>query len=154
MGYVRRRPVTCETCGNCKESQQARFCKKCAAERRRDRKRYYIERYVSGKQAEASARYFAKPEKRVRQQLYSRGKQGLPPPTRPSPATCELCGEPERRVTNGRRHSLALDHCHETGIFRGWLCFKCNCALGKFGDSLAGLRRAVAYLEKAYGETT
>ena len=30
---------------------------------------------------------------------------------------CQACGE--QRV-------LCLDHCHETGRFRGWICHPCN----------------------------
>ena len=59
-------------------------------------------------------------------------------------ARCHICmstGE-EKRVR------LHLDHCHRTKMIRGWLCGKCNRALGFLGDSLPILRKAVAYLEK------
>jgi Autographiviridae endonuclease VII len=42
---------------------------------------------------------------------------------------------------------LSVDHCHETGVVRGLLCTSCNSALGALGDSPAGLRRALDYLE-------
>jgi hypothetical protein len=29
-----------------------------------------------------------------------------------------------------------MDHCHETGEYRGALCRQCNAALGKLGDSI------------------
>ena len=41
-----------------------------------------------------------------------------------------------------------LDHNHATGKFRGWLCNKCNSALGWLSDDVIILRRAVEYLEK------
>jgi hypothetical protein len=44
---------------------------------------------------------------------------------------------------------LHLDHCHVTGSFRGWLCGKCNTGLGMLGDNIAGLKAAIAYLERA-----
>lgn len=69
--------------------------------------------------------------------------RGLPLPTRPMPETCEICGKTEK----GR--SLALDHDHETGRFRGWLCGHCNTGLGLFGDNVLGLMKAVNYLLKA-----
>jgi hypothetical protein len=42
-----------------------------------------------------------------------------------------------------------------TGAFRGWLCRGCNLSLGRLGDDVAGVRRAIAYLlrsgARAYG---
>lgn len=71
-----------------------------------------------------------------------RAARGLPAPTRPEPEKCECCGGPQ---TNGR--SIALDHSHVTGKFRGWLCNPCNLAIGMLGDTIDGVRRAVRYLE-------
>ncbi len=78
-----------------------------------------------------------------RARAQSRRLRGYPEPTRPEPATCECCG----RVNSGGR-TLALDHDHETGEFRGWLCNLCNTAIGKLGDTLEGIERAAAYLKK------
>lgn len=52
---------------------------------------------------------------------------------------CEICGDKAR----------AVDHCHRTGIVRGFLCHPCNMAIGQFKDDPAKLRRAAEYLEKA-----
>lgn len=41
-----------------------------------------------------------------------------------------------------------IDHCHKTKRIRGILCASCNAGLGRFGDSVEGLRRALAYLEE------
>lgn len=51
---------------------------------------------------------------------------------------CAICQE---------RKKLCVDHCHETGRVRGLLCMRCNTALGQLGDSVAGLRRFLEYLE-------
>jgi hypothetical protein len=72
-----------------------------------------------------------------------RKRWGLPEPTRPEPAVCELCAAPRPGAK-----TLCLDHDHVTGQFRGWLCHRCNAGIGLLGDDLASLRRAVAYLEK------
>lgn len=69
-------------------------------------------------------------------------RKNLPAPSRPCPDCCESCGKPPR----GR--ALALDHCHESGAFRGWLCFHCNTAIGMLGDNAAGVSAALKYLEK------
>ena len=68
---------------------------------------------------------------------------GIPIPSRPRPAVCDLCGKPP-----GKR-SLHVDHCHISGIFRGWLCSSCNAGIGMLGDSIEGLMNAVRYLERA-----
>ena len=47
--------------------------------------------------------------------------------------------------------SLAVDHCHETGLVRGLLCMQCNTSLGNLGDSIELLKRAIAYLEEHHG---
>lgn len=70
-------------------------------------------------------------------------RNNFPTPTRPRPEICECCG----LVPNGRG-TLHLDHDHVTGEFRGWLCYKCNAAIGLLGDNVAGVRAALIYLEK------
>lgn len=66
-------------------------------------------------------------------------------PKRDSGDCCELCG----RDNPGKgRARWCLDHDHETGLFRGWLCSSCNLGLGLLGDNLASLERAVDYLRR------
>lgn len=57
---------------------------------------------------------------------------------------CGICGA---TTSGGRSHWLHVDHCHDSDRVRGLLCRKCNVALGYLGDTLAGLMRAVRYLE-------
>lgn len=99
------------------------------------------ERYLE----QSKARYQMNAEKRRECSRRSRWKSlFLPEPTRPRPATCECCGSPPSGV-----HGLTLDHCHETGAFRGWLCGKCNRSIGQLGDNIASLERAIAYLKRS-----
>lgn len=65
-------------------------------------------------------------------------RRGYPTPTRRMPGACECCGNTEAR--------LHLDHCHQTGKFRGWICFKCNVGMGLLGDSRANIERVLKYL--------
>lgn len=44
--------------------------------------------------------------------------------------SCEICGKSFLKVKKN------LDHCHETGVYRGALCLDCNTSLGKLGDNL------------------
>ncbi len=64
----------------------------------------------------------------------------------PIPANCEACGILLASTAKG----ACLDHCHLTGMFRGWLCHKCNSALGLAGDTPQAVRKLLAYIEQAY----
>jgi hypothetical protein len=56
---------------------------------------------------------------------------------------CAIC---EKDISFNRSR-INVDHCHETDKVRGLLCSGCNTGLGHLGDNLAGLQRAVTYLE-------
>tara|TARA_R100000734_G_C3276541_1_gene71222 strand:+ start:121 stop:516 length:396 start_codon:yes stop_codon:yes gene_type:complete len=58
----------------------------------------------------------------------------------PMPEVCDCCGKPFKKTP-------CLDHCHETLEFRGWLCDRCNMALGCLGDTVESLERALKYLK-------
>lgn len=63
---------------------------------------------------------------------------------------CPICFKmPEQIIpeTNGKTSPFVLDHDHKTGAFRGWICNKCNSALGFFEDNINNVRRALNYLE-------
>lgn len=75
---------------------------------------------------------------------YNRKRRGVPIPSHPSPGLCECCGKPP----SGRLTHLVPDHCHITGMPRGWLCDTCNLALGALGDDIAGVEQMIAYLLK------
>ena len=69
----------------------------------------------------------------------------------PANYTCPICLGSEEDVKgkgNTKNGSWVLDHCHETESFRGWLCHKCNRALGGFDDNIDILKRAINYLKE------
>jgi len=102
-------------------------------------------RTVEERRARAAANNEYNEKAKLRMREYYRKKLGIPPASRPEPANCECCG---RVMLPGRR--THLDHCHTTGIFRGWLCNRCNMGLGNLGDSVEGVEKALAYLRRAY----
>jgi hypothetical protein len=60
-----------------------------------------------------------------------------PPP--PADSICQCCG---------RAAKLHLDHDHETGKFRGYICIACNMGIGQLGDTESALFRALLYLRR------
>lgn len=96
------------------------------------RERYATDPVVRKKKIAAAADWAKKnPEKHRALRLKIEWKnRGIPNPTRPMPDKCEVCGD---LPSNGR--ALHNDHNHLTGAFRGWLCVRCNHALGLLKDS-------------------
>lgn len=54
---------------------------------------------------------------------------------------CEICGRESDRP-------MPLDHDHETGALRDFLCEACNKGIGLLGDCPATLRLAAEYIER------
>ena len=79
---------------------------------------------------------------------YNRKYRGLPDPTRPYPTDglCEGCG---CEVSMG---SWNLDHDHETGLFRGWLCKNCNLAEGNIKSSCRNIMKLHDYMMRFKSE--
>ncbi len=51
--------------------------------------------------------------------------------------------------------ATVVDHCHVSGLVRGYLCNQCNLGLGNFKDNVVTLEKAIRYLRRAeykYGE--
>jgi len=68
--------------------------------------------------------------------LYYKLRKGQ---TTPEPGTpCQCCGSTEV--------SLHWDHDHETKEHRGWICGNCNTGIGKLGDNISGVQKALDYL--------
>jgi hypothetical protein len=61
---------------------------------------------------------------------------------RPRELECPICLD----VVDGSY--LRLDHSHETGDVRGWLCDNCNTAIGKLKEDVDVIQRAIGWLKK------
>lgn len=64
---------------------------------------------------------------------------------RKKPMQCEICGETGQ---------ICFDHDHLTNKFRGWICFKCNFALGYAKDNPYLLQKLSEYLIKHLNQPT
>ena len=73
------------------------------------------------------------------QKIYSKLKKEYPTPEVGTPCYC--CGKTSEK--------LQLDHDHNKITYRGWLCSNCNTGIGKLGDNIEGVQKAVDYLEDA-----
>lgn len=57
---------------------------------------------------------------------------------RKKPDLCEICGEHHLRIV--------FDHDHATGLFRGWICDRCNKTLGHVKDNPNIFLKMAGYL--------
>ena len=124
----------CGTCGGTERYAGSGCCVPCAKRRSTESKR----RNPENSNAYSRKWNRANPDRVL---ANHRASRGLPTPTRPEPAACEACGAQPRKRLN-------LDHDHGTGMFRGWLCWGCNVALGKLGDSIAAARQRLNNYER------
>ena len=45
------------------------------------------------------------------------------------------------------KNDICLDHSHETGVIRGYICGSCNASIGKFHEKIDRLERAIKWLK-------
>ena len=99
-------------------------------------------RYLQ-KAKENSKKWYANPENKIRRKKYNQEwwllqvKKLEKIAGRPRPKTCEICGDAK---------TICFDHDHETGLFRGWICVRCNTVLGKVEDKQKLLQSLIDYL--------
>lgn len=169
-GHVSPRQVCNHACMGCAQEyrdshkeEAARRSKEWAA-KNSDKRKEYEQNYRKEhpeKQRESTARYVAGHLELVRKQSreYARKKREENPgfwktsnqryadklesiraqeAGRPRPDKCEIC--------DGFNNFIAFDHCHETGLFRGWICDHCNRTLGMVKDSPELLMKMRDYL--------
>lgn len=108
------------------------YCKPCAKEWQRERRALRPEMFQVFRLRRNLKRYGMTPES-YEERLIAQGRR------------CAICAT-DQPGGNGRFH---VDHCHSTGKIRGLLCTTCNTGLGHFGDDVALMARAIAYIEES-----
>jgi hypothetical protein len=61
------------------------------------------------------------------------------------PFECPICG---KRTIAGVTSKIVLDHNHNTGEIRGWVCDSCNTGIGRFKDDIKLIKSAMKFLEQ------
>lgn len=139
-------------CRSCYEKQLRETNKEFAERQRENRRNWGSKNPEKAKSSQAAARKKMNPDVRSVRAKYRRWAQrGLSPEQGQNlldfqQNLCAICkGEFGPRGPD-------LDHNHETTLARGFLCPKCNKALGLLGDSAEILRTAALYLDNPPAE--
>ena len=66
---------------------------------------------------------------------------------RPDTKTVFVCPVCKKRTITDVTAKIVIDHDHNTGMGRKWICDSCNTGLGRFKDDPVLLQRAIKYLE-------
>ncbi len=149
--------VQCLICGGALSGRQTKFCSiACNSS-------FWYLKNKERKLSHQAERYKTEPVFRIKRKQQSRNhrlaQRGLTLEAYENmfinqKGLCAICSNPERSLDwkNGQLKRLAIDHNHLTGKNRLLLCGLCNTALGKFGDSILVLEKAIAYL-RSCGES-
>ncbi len=104
----------------------------------REKVREYARQYAQAWRKTHPEEYKSRFRAFLPKQLARRNEQLERLAGRTKPAVCEVCGGAE---------TIAFDHNHTTGKFRGWICSPCNKVLGFSRDNPDVLRKLAIYLE-------
>lgn len=120
-------------------SPQCRACQKAYKDRNKDQIKAYREK-TKDKQRRAVRAWRLKNDYGITIEEYESilDSQGN---------VCKICGNPETAKFRGVLKSLAVDHCHKTGLVRGIICDSCNVGIARFRDNPDVMRAAIQYLE-------
>ena len=124
----------CKTTDHEKADTKGYLCKPCSVERATNWYKNNPERYYYN---QIKAKYGISKEDYLSLLLQQDNK-------------CAICGKEESTPNHWqdkKSRRLAIDHCHNTGIIRGLLCYRCNTTLGKVEDNAELLRNMATYLD-------
>ena len=61
---------------------------------------------------------------------------------------CTICNVDYEKWREDTGRDFHIDHCHTTGVIRGFICGHCNRGLGAFFDDVEIMESAIEYLKK------
>ncbi len=59
------------------------------------------------------------------------------------PFRCPVC---EKTIIRQFKNDVTLDHSHESGKIRGWICRQCNSSIGMMDEDISILKRAIKWI--------
>lgn len=65
---------------------------------------------------------------------------------RNEPFECPICA---KRTIAGITCKVVLDHDHNSGKVRGWICDSCNTGIGRFQDDVDLIEKAIKFLKQS-----
>lgn len=146
LALPRRTDDLCVTCRERDRMPRQSYCRQCASARERERYRRNPEEFA----ARQRANYDPRRSRADKLRRYGLTVEQFDELARQQGGACAVC----ERVTD----ELFVDHDHACcperfkscgKCIRGLLCTNCNAGLGQFGDDIARLMNACAYLVRA-----
>lgn len=67
-----------------------------------------------------------------------------PKPSIGEPFRCPVC---EKTIIRQFKNDVTLDHSHENGTIRGWICRQCNSSIGMMDEDTGILKRAIKWIQ-------
>lgn len=144
--------MKCTECGK-REATHKEFCDSCFNEtkicRRCQQKKSIFEfqknqKSIAGKVSRRGecreCRKWKKPMSAKARKEYEK-KHPMPPIGKPF--RCPICN---KTIIRQFKNDVVLDHYHETGEIRGWICRMCNNGMGMMEDDAGILRRAIKWI--------
>lgn len=57
--------------------------------------------------------------------------------------TCPIC---QKTIMRQFKNDVVLDHSHESGEIRGWICRQCNSSIGMLDENVSVMERAIKWV--------
>ena len=126
------------------KATQGDFCDSCFKETkicRRCQQQKSIRGKVSRRGECRECRKWKRPmPKKAREEFEKTNQQ----PPIGKPFHCPIC---DRTIIRQYKNDVVLDHVHDTGEIRGWICRMCNNSMGMMEDDVVILKRAMKWLQ-------
>jgi hypothetical protein len=144
--------MNCSEC-NKNKSTIGEFCKSCKEETKvcRDcQKRLSIfefeknQKSIAGKiSRRGSCRPCRSGKKPIPSKARNEFEKQSPMPPIGKNFTCPIC---QKTIMRQFKNDVVLDHSHQSGEIRGWICRQCNSSIGMLDENISVMERAILWV--------